>query len=164
MSNREYWKQELVGRMESFSDEEIRELELDKLTPEDTDNLADQVMANEELWDKIEENLIGIIKDYCYNKINQAEEKENHQMTKTETEIAKIIKAIWDSEKANDDDQVEINISDIAACGYEAQDIIDFATKFGIIYDPELLLDEDDDCCYGSLVINRDSFEELTLK
>ena len=164
MSNREYWKQELVGRMESFTDEEIKQLGLDKITPEDADKMADMVMANEELWEKIEENLIDIIKIYCYNKLEQQAEEEYYTMSENEKKIVEIIEEVWNNEteeNGDNDPQIGIYLSYITAYGYKPQEVIDFAEKYGIIYDPNLLDPEDEYDIYGSLVINSDSIKEF---
>ena len=163
MSNREYWKQELVGRMESLSDEEIKELQLDKLTPEDTDNLADMVMSDGSLWAKIEDNLLDIIKTYCYNKIELQNEQEKPVATKDEQKIADIIKEAWDNELWDGDrpEEIEIYASYIMTYGYSISEIVAFTEKYGIVYDPELSDPEDADDIYGSLIINEDSIAAI---
>ena len=65
MNYREYWKDELQGVIECYSDEYAEEIGINKLTEEDKDELADIVMNNDYLWQTIDRELRNIIEDYC---------------------------------------------------------------------------------------------------
>ena len=65
MDYREYWKDELQGVIECYSDEYAEEIGINKLTEEDKDELADIVMNSDYLWQTIDRELRNIIEDYC---------------------------------------------------------------------------------------------------
>lgn len=65
MDYREYWKDELQGVIECYSDEYAEEIGINKLTSQDMDELADIVMNNDYLWQTIDRELRDIIEDYC---------------------------------------------------------------------------------------------------
>ena len=65
MDYREYWKDELQGVIECYSDEYAEEIGINKLTSKDMDELADIVMNNDYLWQTIDRELRNIIEDYC---------------------------------------------------------------------------------------------------
>ena len=65
MDYREYWKDELQGVIECYSDEYAEEIGINKLTSKDMDELADIVMNNDYLWQTIDRELRDIIEDYC---------------------------------------------------------------------------------------------------
>lgn len=65
MNYREYWKDELQGVIECYSDEYAKEIGINKLTSKDMDELADIVMNNDYLWQTIDRELRDIIEDYC---------------------------------------------------------------------------------------------------
>lgn len=65
MDYREYWKDELQGVIECYSDEYAEEIGINKLTNQDMDELADIVMNNDYLWQTIDRELRDIIEDYC---------------------------------------------------------------------------------------------------
>lgn len=65
MDYREYWKEELEGVIETYSDEYAEEIGINKLTESDKDELADIVMNNDYLWQTIDRELQNIIEDYC---------------------------------------------------------------------------------------------------
>lgn len=65
MNYREYWKDELQGVIECYSDEYAEEIGINKLTSQDMDELADIVMNNDYLWQTIDRELRDIIEDYC---------------------------------------------------------------------------------------------------
>ena len=84
-------------------------------------------------------------------------------MSENEQKIAEIIKEVWANEVEEDeeDPQIEIYVSYITAYGYHPQEVIDFAEKYGIIYDPDLSDPDDEYDIYGSLIINRDCLDEF---
>ena len=85
-------------------------------------------------------------------------------MNKNERNIAEIIKEVWDNEAEDDNDQIEVYVSYIMTYGYDPVEVIGFANKYGVIYDPDLSDPEDEyDEGYGSLVINSDSFAEMDI-
>lgn len=65
MDYREYWKDELQGVIECYSDEYAEEIGINKLTSQDMDELADIVMNSDYLWQTIDRELRNIIEDYC---------------------------------------------------------------------------------------------------
>lgn len=65
MDYREYWKDELQGVIECYSDEYAEAIGINKLTSQDMDELADIVMNNDYLWQTIDRELRDIIEDYC---------------------------------------------------------------------------------------------------
>ena len=65
MDYREYWKDEIQGVIECYSDEYAEEIGINKLTSKDMDELADIVMNNDYLWQTIDRELRDIIEDYC---------------------------------------------------------------------------------------------------
>lgn len=65
MDYREYWKDELQGVIECYSDEYAEEIGINKLTSQDMDELADIVMNNDYLWQTIDRELRDITEDYC---------------------------------------------------------------------------------------------------
>ena len=65
MDYREYWKDEIQGVIECYSDEYAEEIGINKLTSQDMDELADIVMNNDYLWQTIDRELRDIIEDYC---------------------------------------------------------------------------------------------------
>jgi len=65
MDYREYWKEELQGVIECYSDEYAEETGINKLTSQDMDELADIVMNSDYLWQTIDRELRDIIEDYC---------------------------------------------------------------------------------------------------
>ena len=68
MDYREYWKDELQGVIECYSDEYAEEIGINKLTEEDKDELAEIVMNNDSLCQTIDSMLQEIIEDYCNRK------------------------------------------------------------------------------------------------
>ena len=65
MDCKEYWKDELQGVIECYSDEYAEEIGINKLTSQDMDEIADIVMNNDYLWQTIDRELQNIIEDYC---------------------------------------------------------------------------------------------------
>ena len=85
-------------------------------------------------------------------------------MTETERKIAEIIRETWENEAQDDNDQIEIYVSYITAYGYKPLEVIDFANKYGIIYDPDISDPDDEyDDNYGALIINSDSLVEIDI-
>lgn len=68
MDYKEYWKDELQGVIECYSDEYAEAIGINKLTEEDKDELAEIVMNDDNLWQTIDGALQEIIEEYCNRK------------------------------------------------------------------------------------------------
>ena len=68
INEREYWRDQVEGVLECYSDAYAEELKLDELTEDDMINLTDRVMNSDYLWTIIDANIQQIIEEYCNRK------------------------------------------------------------------------------------------------
>ena len=157
---KEYWKQIVKGAIEGCKEEQI-------LTDADIDEIVNEFVNDDEIWDRIDACIWFYVNAKTYDKKTASDSNTNPDKLDKTTEnlIEGIIEDVWINEADPDDDidEITIYVTYITDYGVTTDEVFAYASKYNIEYEPRYRdPDDPNPHKYGSLIINTEVMHRIT--
>ena len=157
---KEYWKQMVKGAIEGCKEEQI-------LTDTDIDEIVNEFVNDDEIWDRIDASIWFYVNAKVYDKKIASDSDANPDKLDKTTDnlIEGIIEDVWINEIDDGIDEIAIYVTYITDYGVTTDEVFAYASKYNIEYEPRYRDPDDPNPRtrkYGSLVINKEVMHRIT--